>query len=365
MKSRTVGRLAADAYDGPWKNALDAFLPSMMEMLFPATFAAIDWSRPVVPLNSELHHLVPAEEHAPGRRADALYSGGAPRRRRLVDHRARGDPVPPDPALARRMFVYAYRAFEKYDLEVFGFAVLGDLKPDLPVRAPMSGSSPANTGWSTTSRWPSCSTSATGRPSSRRSENPFAMVILAHLYTKWTHGDQDRRRSFKLRLARLLFQRQFSREQIHQLFRIIDWMMRLGPEQDIIFRREVLALKENPAWPLTSTHSKGSPASKPLQEGEHDGAMRILRSPVDPPLRRPALLGCREAEGGKRSYHRGLVAALARRPLRRRNFRLRPNYHSSDREHAAVEIVDLGAVAFEHHRPADFEGGGQPRRFRP
>ncbi len=72
--------------------------------------------------------------------------------------------------------------------------------------------------------------------------NPFALVVLAHLYSKTTKKDLERRRSFKLKLIRLLLRRSYARPQVEKLFQVIDWMVRLDTEQDIIFKDEVRSL---------------------------------------------------------------------------------------------------------------------------
>jgi hypothetical protein len=234
---------ALDAYDGPWKAGIDAFLPDMMELLFPAAHAAIDWRQPMASLNSELRSLMPGEEAATGRIADSLYQvvrhGGA--EQWIVIHIEVQNT--PDAKLAERMFVYLCRCYEKYGAKVFGYAVLGDHQASYR---------PAPFGWEM----------GGGRllyqfetakllefrdriQELEESRNPFALIVLAHLYTKETKNDQDRRRAFKLRLIRLLLRREYRREQIEKLFLVIDWVMRLDEEQAIIFKQEVRSLRED------------------------------------------------------------------------------------------------------------------------
>lgn len=235
--------VAADPYDSAWKYAFDGFLPQMMQMLFPAAWAEIDWSIPPTSLNSELRSLVPGEEISE-KRADGLYQvarlDGQPQW--LVVHIEVQSTADRD--LARRMFTYLCRCFEKYGSEVLGFAVLGDLRP---------GYRPKAFGWQLgKSRLVYEYDTAKLLDYKERleeleaSDNPFAFVVLAHLYTKWTKREPDRRRHFKLRLARLLFQRRWERERILQLFKVADSMMRLVPEQEIIYKQEVVALREEP-----------------------------------------------------------------------------------------------------------------------
>ncbi len=54
--------------------------------------------------------------------------------------------------------------------------------------------------------------------------NPFALVVMAHL--KAQEGkDGPARKGWKMRLVRLLYQRGYGREDIPELFRVLDWML--------------------------------------------------------------------------------------------------------------------------------------------
>ena len=59
------------------------------------------------------------------------------------------------------------------------------------------------------------------------SGNPFAVVIQAHLKTQETRQAPEERYRVKLALAKSLYQRGWSRTDILELFRFIDWMLRL------------------------------------------------------------------------------------------------------------------------------------------
>ena len=267
-----------DAYDGPWKAGMDSFLPEMMALLFPAAWAEIDWSRPYTSLNVELPGL--AGEDGTGRSADALYKvyrlDGS--EQWLVFHIEVQST--PDYGLAERMFEYLIRAWQKFGRQVFGFAVLGDLQPSFRPG-------------------PLCWQLGEGKllyqfgtvklidfrdriAELEASSNPFALVILAHLFTKETKNDQERRRAFKLRLTLLLARRNYDREQIGRIFEVLDWMMRLEPEQAIIYKQEVAALREDTemsAYVNTfQLVGRWEGRQEGLQEGAHAGVERVLRN---------------------------------------------------------------------------------------
>lgn len=59
------------------------------------------------------------------------------------------------------------------------------------------------------------------------SDNPFAVVVMAHLETQATRRKPLQRYDAKLRLAKLLYKRGYNRQTIIDLFRFIDWIMTL------------------------------------------------------------------------------------------------------------------------------------------
>ena len=60
--------------------------------------------------------------------------------------------------------------------------------------------------------------------------NPFALVTLAYLLTQATRQDMNARFAAKWKLVQLLYQRGWDKQQVIDLFSVLDWMMRL-PEQ--------------------------------------------------------------------------------------------------------------------------------------
>jgi hypothetical protein len=100
-----------------------------MAFFFPDAHRGIDWTQPHDPLEQELQEITPASEQ--GRRvADKLF-----KLRRtsgqvewvLVHIEFQSQPAA---EFARRMYVYNYRLFDRYNQKVASFAILGDDRPD-------------------------------------------------------------------------------------------------------------------------------------------------------------------------------------------------------------------------------------------
>ena len=60
-----------------------------------------------------------------------------------------------------------------------------------------------------------------------RQDNPFAIVVMAHLKALETRKDHSLRKQWKTELTRLLYERGYSRTGIINLYRFIDWVLTL------------------------------------------------------------------------------------------------------------------------------------------
>ncbi|WP_242044508.1 hypothetical protein [Anabaena azotica] len=74
--------------------------------------------------------------------------------------------------------------------------------------------------------------------------NPFGIIVMAHLKTKATQRNPENRLQWKLSLVRRLFERGYSREDVQELFRFIDWIMVLPRELALSFTTEVKSYQE-------------------------------------------------------------------------------------------------------------------------
>src|SRR5205823_13922997 len=63
-----------------------------------------------------------------------------------------------------------------------------------------------------------------------RSDNPFAVLVMAHLKTQATARHPESRLEWKLRLVKGLYERGFSRADVLAVLRVIDWAMALPDE---------------------------------------------------------------------------------------------------------------------------------------
>ncbi len=59
------------------------------------------------------------------------------------------------------------------------------------------------------------------------SDNPFATVVMAHLKALETRADDESRYHWKLALVKGLYERNYTRQDVLELFHFIDWVMSL------------------------------------------------------------------------------------------------------------------------------------------
>ncbi len=216
-----------DDYDSPWKEAVESYFPEFIEFYFPEASRQIDWARGYQFLDPERRAVVQDAER--GKRCVdqlakvALLDGSE--RWVYVHLEVQGSA---QAEFAERMFVYNYRLYDRYRQPVASLAVLADTTANW--RPNHFGF--AVLGCEHELRFPAVKLLdyATHQDQLYTNPNPFALVTLAHLLTQATHQDMNARFAAKWKLVQLLYQRGWDKQQVIDLFSVLDWMMRL-PEQ--------------------------------------------------------------------------------------------------------------------------------------
>jgi hypothetical protein len=259
-------------YDSPWKEALDFFFEPFLKLFFPAAHADIDWSRGCESLEKELQQIAPEAEI--GRRyVDKLakvWLNSGEEQWVLVHVEVQ---MSADGKFPWRMYVYNYRLFDKYNREVASFAVLGDDTPDWRPHSFGYKRWGVEVGF----RFPSVKLLdyAARRAELEESDNPFAIVVLAHLDTQETRHDPGERKGRKFWLVKRLRQRGWSETQVRQLFRLIDWMLELPTPLDNEFWKELKQYEEKEQMPFVTTPERFGRAEGRL-EGRLEGIEAVL-----------------------------------------------------------------------------------------
>ncbi|MBF0145421.1 MAG: cytosolic protein [Magnetococcales bacterium] len=268
-----------DEFDVPWKEIIESYFPDLLLFFLPVAHDGIDWERGFEFLDKELSRIT-RESLIGDRRMDKLVKVW----RRdgvdlwvLIHIEIQGDRKK---NFELGMYVYQYRAFDLYQVPVVGLAILAD----------------EDEGWRPTEfsydiwgvkqlyRFISVKLLDYSEAELEQSNNPFAMVTLAHLHAKKTQHRTEDRYHAKWNLIRKLYQNGFNRQQVIDLFRFIDWVLHLPEEADKRLWKKIADFEERKKMPYISSVERfgqqigeGIGEKRGIQIGEATILMRQLQ----------------------------------------------------------------------------------------
>jgi hypothetical protein len=182
-----------------------------------------------------------------------------------------------------RLYIYNYRLFDRYDRPVVSLAVLSDTRPnrrpdrygyqlwgcEVGIKFPVVKLRDYRTRWSEL----------------EQSDNPFAIVVMAHLQTQATRRNPEARLNEKLQIVRRLYERGYSRQDVLNLFRFIDWILVLPAGLEARFQVELANFEAERNMPyVTSIERMG--IEKGLQQGRQEGRQEGIQQGETSLLRR-------------------------------------------------------------------------------
>ncbi|MEO5377412.1 MAG: hypothetical protein H7832_06480 [Magnetococcus sp. DMHC-6] len=218
-----------DEYDSPWKEILELYLREFLAFFLPIAHDNIDWSRNPEFLDTEMARILP-EAQASNRQLDKLvkvWRRDGVEEWLLIHIEIQGEQ---EAKFAERMFTCMYRARDLHQQPVVGLAILADMRPKW---RPFEYHSEV---WGTlvTYRFNTFKLlDYIGREAElEASDNPFAIVTMAHLRAKQTKHKYQERYQSKMQIIRRLYQSGYTHQQIVHLFLFIDWVMWLPKELD-------------------------------------------------------------------------------------------------------------------------------------
>jgi len=257
-------------FDEAWKYAIRVFFRECLQLLFPAVYDEVDWTRPVEFLDVNLFRLAPGARTQRHQAADVLAkvaSKDGTERLVLVHIEIQAQP---DPKFPLRMFVYHYHIFGAFDYpEVISLAILADNAPDW--RPNSFGY--RNAGCRLQFEFTAVKLLDLNETELQQSENPFALVALAHLRALKTRGTPNLMLREKISLIRQLRARGYTAEQVIHLYKVVDFMMALSQDLEKLVQEVVRRFEEGREWPLTSLEELAirEGAEKGIQQGIQQG----------------------------------------------------------------------------------------------
>ena len=230
----------ATEQDNYWKEALEIYFEDAVAFFFPQIHQDINWSKGYEFLDKELEKITKDSEV--GKRfADKLvkvYLSDGKETWLLIHIEVQGYL---DREFEQRMFEYYYRIRDRYKAEVVSLALLTDTNESY-----RSGQyRVARWGFELNFQFPAVKVMEYGQQweALEANRNPFAIIVMAHLKAQQERKPREQL-VWKVRLVKELLRRKYSREQITQLFRFIDWVLSLPAEFEQSFREEVTKIEE-------------------------------------------------------------------------------------------------------------------------
>lgn len=259
--------------DSPWKDMIGIFFNDFMKFFAPDIARDIDWSKAPIFMDKELSQVMKGAKT--GKRfVDKLVqvfkrSGEEHLVLFHVEVQGQKQSILPD-----RMYTYSNRLEDMYNMLVASFAILAD---DDPKWRPTTYSREI---WGTKKffkfpmiklldfydRWNEL----------EKSDNPFAIVVMAHLKMLETKKDYEKRLYWKIELTKRLYARGYTEEKVHALFKFIDWIMVLPRQLATSYQTTIYNIEEEKKMKyITSIELIGQ--RKGREEGKILGQIELLK----------------------------------------------------------------------------------------
>jgi hypothetical protein len=113
-----------------------------------------------------------------------------------------------------------------------------------------------------------------------QSQNRIAVVVMAHLKAKETTREPNSRLRWKTQLVRFLFERGWTRQDILELFRLIDWLMVLPDELKRTFDADLVAFEKEKQMPYITDFERRA-IEKGVSQGQLDGLQDTIQAVLE------------------------------------------------------------------------------------
>jgi predicted transposase YdaD len=260
-------RSASDDFDSPWKDALHVYFRSFLGFFFPDIHADIDWEQGYEALDKEFQQIVRQAKQGKGL-ADKLFKvwlSDGTECWLLIHVEIQGEYEANFP---ERMFNYNVAARRLYNQTVVSLAILCDDRPNW--RPSVFSYGRWNSQMQLAFRIAKLLDYAGNLSALEESDNPFACIVLSHLQALATQKAPQSRREWKLRIVKRLYSGKWSKEDVRNLFRLIDWIMTLPEDIENDFRSDVMNLEEEKKMPYVTSIERLALA-RGLEQGREKG----------------------------------------------------------------------------------------------
>lgn len=227
--------------DTAWKEILDAYFKDCIDYCLSELSTLINWQKSFVSLDKELQAITKGT--ASGKRLlDKLFKVFLKDGREqwvLIHIEVQGKP---DDEFAKRMFTYGYRIYDKYQQAVVSCAILTDENKAWRPHHYEVGL--ADSYLSSQFLVIKLIDYQNKQKELEASMNPFASVILVQLAAlKVKSKPDEQRKQVKFALTRRLYDKGFSKKEVGNLYKFIDWLIGLSKPLELEYLSEIYELE--------------------------------------------------------------------------------------------------------------------------
>ena len=224
-------------YDSPWKEGISVYFREFLQFFYPSIEADIAWERGFEFLDTELQKI--KRESETGRKeADRLvkvWRRSGDEQWVLIHVEVQSQS---QTEFSERMYIYHNRIFDRYRQSVVSLAILGDeqksWRPNRYERELW--------GCRAVLEWTVVKLLDYTMEELSASRSPLAPIVQAHRTAQIAGIDVRLGYEKKLSLIKSLYSRGYGREDIVQLFRLIDWFIGLPSQEEERLWQEIQTL---------------------------------------------------------------------------------------------------------------------------
>ncbi len=294
-------------FDSPWKELVGRYFPQFLAFFFPEIAAEADPAEDDEQLEQELRKILPTSGE--GKRVvDRL----AKMKTRDDDIRFLHAEVQArwEDDLPRRIHQYNSRAGDHLGQEVVSVVILADDNPDW---RPDTYTFKC-WGCVKTFKYPVVKVlDYAGREAELEADpNPVGLFVSAHLASRRTAGDDEKREAEKLRLTVLMLERKLDDEDRRHWYRFLDWLLPLPRDAELRIMRAVQARQEEGKMAFI-TFAERYGREQGMEKGILLGKLEVLLELKHGDAGKA--LAARFAKGEPALLEKAVEAARAGRPL--------------------------------------------------
>ncbi|WP_408956579.1 Rpn family recombination-promoting nuclease/putative transposase [Natroniella sp. ANB-PHB2] len=253
-----------------WKEIIEDLFEDFLEFFMPKLYQKVDLSQGYEFLDNELANIV--DKTMKGKkmvdRLVKVYLKDGRENWILVHLEVQGYY---EAEFSARMFKYFYRIYDKYDQKIVALAIFTEGREGYK---PNSFNYDFH-GTKLNYDYNSYKVLEQQEEELLKSDNPFAMVILAGLYSLKSKGKNSLRYNFKQKLFRLLLDKGYDREKIYNIFEFLDGILFLPKSIELRFKntiKQTVGGDEIMAKELTNLYQVGK------SEGKSEGKLEMVEN---------------------------------------------------------------------------------------